>query len=922
MEKNLAFSLNGKWIVDYISEKPYEGETEPVFDRSIYNADCITVGEVPGYFEDQLDRYRGTALHAKLAWNPMYTLQRYPHSGYSPDMALPYPVGCFMYQRTFTLAESDICGEEALYVGGVQNTLTLWINGKYVGRHEGYSVEFFIDIPKGLLQVGENRITLTVSNNRLAGYMGRPVSGLTSRAANECTGGIWGDVEIRSYPDGLRDAWVSVKEDLSSFTVKIAGGADVPKTVVIFDGKNEIFRGEIPAGESELTVPCEDYERWSPDAPKLYTARVTTKHQSLTARFGIRRLTVEGTRLFLNGKPYFFKGTCEHCYHPITVHPTREKAYYKKVLRTLKELGFNSIRFHTYVPMPEYMEAADELGMVLEVETPNNTTYAEWLEIVNKCRHYTSVCAYSSGNEMVIDEDYIEHLRAVAGYVHTESDALFSPMSAMRGIEYHSYGDYKVDTPFEHNPKRLAALSEFCDLYNSFSLCLTSYTSCEGTHEVLDERNAIYKKPILTHEICIHGTYIDLSLKDRYRGTVIGDTEFMSSVEKHLADRGLLDKAPLYYQNSVKWQKMLRKHCFELVRRCETFAGYDFLGDIDTHWHTFGYCVGMMNEFYELKPGETVENVLRYNGDRVLLCDLPRNPSYTAGEKVSLPILISNYGEPMAEAEITFRVKGDGKAIVRGTCRPENIPAGEITSLCRVDFTVPEICKPMKLTLTVMLTSGDTDIENEWEIYAFPKAKALPTADEIKAAGLTVAKDMSVDELVEKMRAGERVLLLSAGPFRSEETNFQIALAGRTAGHLATVIADHPLMEDFPHDGYCAFQFREMLNSRAAMLDVTRMPHDPIIDIASSYKNAHREALLFEYQIGAGKLLVCTLNLKEDDIPAAWLYERMLSYAMSDEFAPKDTLSFAELYALCEGAETVETVNSNLAMNRNDITMN
>lgn len=922
MKNNLAVSLNGKWVVDYISQTPYEGEAEPVFDRSIYNADCITVGVVPAYFEDQLDRYRETAIHTKFAWNPMYTLQPYPQAGYCPDTALPYPVGCFMYQRTVTLSEADICGNEALYVGGVQNTLTLWINGKYVGRHEGYSVEFFIDIPAGLLQVGENRITLTVSNNRLAGYKGRPVSGLTSRAANECTGGIWGDVEIRSYPDGVRDVWVSVKEDLSAFTVKTVGGEDGSKTVEIFDGKREVFHGEIPEGESELAISALDYERWSPDAPKLYTARVTTAHQTLTARFGIRRLAAVGTRLFLNGKPYFFKGTCEHCYHPVTVHPTRDKSYYKKVIRTLKQLGFNSIRFHTYVPMPEYMEAADELGMVLEVETPNNTTYAEWLEIVNKCRHYTSVCAYSSGNEMVIDEDYIEHLRAVAGYVHTASDALFSPMSAMRGIEYHSYGDCRIEPPFTHNPKRLKALSEFCDLYNPVSLSLASYTSCEGTHEVLDARNVIYKKPILSHEICIHGTYIDLSLKDRYRGTVMGDTEFMSSVEKHLADKGLLDRGPLYYQQSVKWQKMLRKHCFETVRRCETFAGYDFLGDIDTHWHTFGYCVGMMNEFYELKAGETVENVLRYNSDAVLLCDLPRNPSYTAGEQVDLPILVSNYGDPMETVALTWRIKGDGKAIARGTCRFESIPAGEIASLCNVYFTIPEIEKPMKLTLTVMLSGGDVDLENKWEIYAFPKPEALPTQDEINVAGLTVAKEMTVDELAARMKAGERVLLLGASPFRSEKTTFQIAVAGRTHGHLATVIADHPIMEDFPHDGYCAFRFRDMLNSRAAILDITSLPHDPIIDIATSYKNARREALLFEYQIGEGKLLVCTLNMKEGDIPAAWLYGRMLSYAMSDEFAPKNRLSFAELYALCTEAETVETVNSNLAMNCNDITMN
>ena len=30
--------------------------------------------------------------------------------------------------------------------------------------------------------------------------------------------------------------------------------------------------------------------------------------------------------------------------------------YYKKVIRTLKKLGFNAVRFHTWVPVKEYLE--------------------------------------------------------------------------------------------------------------------------------------------------------------------------------------------------------------------------------------------------------------------------------------------------------------------------------------------------------------------------------------------------------------------------------------------------------------------------------------------------------------------------------------------------------------------------------------
>lgn len=912
----MAISLNGIWLVDHLSHEPYKNEEEASFampNPLDKNNQTVTPCPVPGYWEDLTDLFRSTPLHTKLKWNPLYTLQRYPQAGYVPDMALPNPVATLVYKKNFTLEAQDIAKENALYIGGAQNTVSAWINGAYLGRHEGYSAEFFFEIPDGLLQAGENRITLAVSNHRLEGYLGRPISGLTSRAACECTGGIYGDVEIRSYPDGLRDVWVSTAEDLSAFTVYAAGGKN--KTLKLYEGNKLLctkeFKGE------HLTLSAEGLKKWSPDAPNLYRVAVSTENQTLERRFGIRRLTVRGTKLYLNGEPYFFRGICEHCYHPITVHPTREKNYYRRVLRTLKELGFNSIRFHTYVPMQEYLEAADELGMVIEVETPNNTTQAEWAEIITMCRRYTSVMVYSSGNEMQVDQSYIAHLRGCAELVHTRTDCLFSPISAMRGIEYSlkDCAGKTVSEPFEHNPERLEIISEFCDLYNTYSLGLTSYRSNNGDHRVLDHRNSIYKKPLLSHEICIQGTYIDLGLKDRYRGSRIGETEFMTSVEEHLAEVGLLDRANLYYRNSAAWQQLQRKYCFETLRRCETFAGYDFLGDIDTHWHTFGYCVGMMNEFYELKPGETAENVLRYNSDAVLLADLPHNRNLESGTQLEVPILVSNYGKALNKATLRLRLTDGSKVYFRKELRLTDLPAGEITKLYTAKLTMPRTEKPLGLKLTATLSGGDTDRENTWELFVFPKVKVS------KKPGLAVAYEMDRKTLLEAMKAGKKVLLLGAGPFSTLDVSFQLSVAGRTNGHLATVIEDHPLMESFPHKGHCGWQFREMMTqAKAAVLDLRRLPHSPIIDIASTYKNAHREAMLFEYAVGKGKLLVCTLNLRDDDPAARWLTAQMTEYAASESFRPRDAITLEELAELCSGPAIIQSANTNEAQNANDIT--
>ena len=822
-------SLNGSWTLDYLGNEPYTSSEMPEFTG------YPVKDAVPGYWEDMLDVFRSTPLHTKLSYNPLYTLQRYPQAGYVPDMALPNVLGCFGYRRSFELEELPE-GELFLHFGGVQNSVKVWINGTYVGGHEGYSSSFDIELEPSVLGVGRNTITLAVSNNRLEGYKSRPVSGCTSRAANECTGGIFGDIELRCAVSGVRSLRVSTSQTLDSFSVIPYGRLRKSAKIHIKDGTRVILSKDISADEPVAEFSLEGLEFWSIKCPKRYTAVLESEDGVIERRFGLRRLQRDGMRLTFNGDPFIFRGICEHGYYPVTVHPPRDIKYFRAVIKRLIELGFNAIRFHTTVPMAEYMEAADELGMLIEVETPNNTTYEEWCDIVRYTSEYTSVVMYSSGNEMVIDEEYIEHLRACAELVHNNTDSLFSPMSAMRGIEYHSWGDLKVEEPFPHNPKRLASLDEFCDCYNSYTRAKTSYRSDGGEADYVEKCNAIYSRPQLSHEICINGTYIDLSLARRYEGTRIGETELFSSVERHLKDKGLLDKAPVFYKNSVEWQRRIRKHCFELVRRCDSFAGYDFLGDIDHHWHTFGYCVGMMNEFYELKPTETVENVRRYNGDAVLLCDMPRNVNIFCGDRISLPILVSNYAEQIRSATLDLRISGGGKVYYRKSVKLANVKVGAISELYTIDFTMPKLDTPMGLTLYATLSGGNVDVNNEWELYAFPRVKAVK-----HRISLLVRDDMSKDELISAMKTGKSVVLFSAGPMVRMKNSFQISVAGRTEGHLATVIYDHPLMKDFPHSGFCSWQFREMMTeSHTLAVDLPDADFAPIIEAASSYKCTQR----------------------------------------------------------------------------------
>lgn len=891
-------SLNGCWEMQYLPEA-FSGGDLPLF-RGFHIEDAV-----PGYWEDLLPEFRKAPFFSRLRVNPEYGFQRYPMAGSPPDMALPTIPGTFLYCRRFSLIPEE--GQWELHFGGVQNSVWVWLNGTFLGCHRGYSTPFAFPIPEGVLGE-ENTVIMAVSNLGLTGFEDQEVSGLTNRASCQYTGGITGDVELRCYSGPLRDASVETSPDCSRVTVHVERTGEVSFRWQVLDGETLLREG---VASGDFSFDTQGLSLWSPENPKRYTLRLCCGEAVLERLIGIRRLTVDGTGLRLNGLPYYLRGVCEHCYYPLTVHPDPDPAYYRHVVRIFKELGFNFIRFHTHVPTEGYMEAADELGMLIQVESPNYTGPEEYGQIVRFCRRHPSVVIFCCGNELEMDEPFIDHLTECAGLVHGQTDALFSPMSALRGVEYFWSRDKKdenvVTEPFRRHPVRQETLNTFCDLYNSYTLGRNSYSSLTADNALVDSWSVLYGKPRLSHEIGIQGTYTDLSLARRYAGTHVGRTEMFSSLEEALREKGLLHKAPLFFANSCQWQRRLRKHCFEEVRRCETLAGYDFLGPIDTHWHTFGYDVGMMNEFYEMKPGESVREVGMYNSPTVLLSSLGTDRVFQAGKPFRTMVSVSHFGDGnLEDACLTLRLTLDGKLLTRKQCtvRAEN---GKVTPLLELCCQLPQVTVPGEMKLQAMLECGDLWAENEWELYLFPEARWEP--DELPPDG---------DTLLAALREGRDVLLWNPGPLASLPTSFQISLAGRTEGNLATVIADHPALEGLPHAGFCGWQFRRMLEGGNAVVFADGVPFDPIIEIASSHKNPIRQAMLFECRVGKGRLLVSGFRFEENDPAACWLKAKLAEYARSDRFQPRQSLTEAQLGLLLSQKAQLRQMDTNRAMNLND----
>ena len=916
-----AVPLEGAWEMAYLPEAWTAEACPEVRGVRIENA-------VPGNWEDMVPRLRAAGMKDVFKPNPYYMKQTHPITGFAKDLTVPGISGCFVYRRTVRFDRAP--GAAFLAFDCVRNKVRVWVNGKFAAAREGFSTPFELAVPDGLLRCGDNEIVLSVSNDPCTGYNGQPVSGMMTRGPQASTGGIEGRVELRFAKNGIADVYVTTARDLKSFTVHVAGTSP-DFCYEIRDGARMMAWG---TARGDFTVPTDGFSFWSPESPKMYELVLKAAEGECRQRFGIRRLVADGERLRLNGRLVYLRGVTEHCYYAKTVHMPRDIEYYREIMRKRRDLGFNFVRFHTYLPTEEFFEATDELGLLVHVESPNFVPLDEYRAIVAFARRHPSVVIYCTGNETMIDARAEEYLKAVADIVHGETDALFTPMSAMRGVEYMLGRDGVVNKPFKHNPARMKRLAAYCDFFTSYQLGATSYYSLNGqsAEEVDRWGDAYCGKPRVSHEICIDGSFADISIeKDYPEGSPLTASGVYSEICRNLAERGLLDRAETYARNSSEWMWRIRKFTFEKMRSMKRTIGYDFLGDINTHYHTFGYFVGMMDEFFRLKPGETVENALRYNSAAVLFTDLGSDFNVRAGEKKRVAFSVSNYAGDAKDGIVKVSLvacRGGGEnfnaeaqrrregfeCVWKGEKKVGTIKNGDVVALGEFEVPFPAAEKPVKYLLRASFTGGAVKAENEWEVYAFPNSgwRTSPSA-------LRVDSNISRDDLLAAMARGERVLLFGAGPFKSLKTSYRIGLAGRPSGNYATVVKKgHPALAGLPHDGYCGWQFRRLMEGGAAVQLEAGVPFDPIIEIASSEKFLIRQAALFEYRVGEGRLLVCSFRFGDGDPAAAWLKGRLAEYAASDAFNPKQSLTPDQLRAVIDAPLLSAEKNRNKAVNPND----
>ena len=379
-------------------------------------------------------------------WDKLYV----PASWNEQDSKYMWYMGVAWYVREFCIPKD---WEDRLVLAcfeGVNYKAKVWINGIYVGEHEGGFTPFALRCEESVRFGDVNRIVVRVDNTLTRKTL-PPGEGMNRTYFDFFHyGGIHREVYMISVPkvhikdetirtsilneDGVLDVFLEVlntlEEDQScDLSLKVLDGEDVVA--------DKLIKVKVKAGKTENvkeTLLIRNVKLWTPESPHLYTLRThltcgESEGDTKDTRFGVRTVEVKNGKILLNGRPVFLKGCARHEDFPI-LGKTLHGAVLRKDFGLMKDIGCNSFRTSHYPYSRSHLDLADENGFLVILESPavgleENIERLDDPEIVEKVRRVIremiqrdknrpSVIMYSLFNEPASDREDFRALLKVA----------------------------------------------------------------------------------------------------------------------------------------------------------------------------------------------------------------------------------------------------------------------------------------------------------------------------------------------------------------------------------------------------------------------------------------------------------------------------------------------------------------------------
>lgn len=280
---------------------------------------------------------------------------------------------------------------------GVMLACRVYCNGQLAGSHEGGYTPFSVDLTPFVRPEKENVLVVEVDSTERPDIppFGKVVDYLTY-------GGIYREVSLR-VADALRieKMWLSCQNPCAK-EVSLACRCDLVSpapvsahlTWELIDAQENpvaCAQQEVQLAAGANTVSgsldaIQGIHLWSVEDPCLYTVRVRLEAGDIcelhTQRYGFRSARFETDGFYLNGQKLRLVGLNRHQSWPYVGYAMPERVQRRDAEIIRRELGCNIVRTSHYPQSRHFLDACDELGLLVIEEIPGwqHVGNAAWKE--------------------------------------------------------------------------------------------------------------------------------------------------------------------------------------------------------------------------------------------------------------------------------------------------------------------------------------------------------------------------------------------------------------------------------------------------------------------------------------------------------------------------------------------------------------
>ncbi len=815
--------------------------------------------------------------------------------------------------------ETDVSAEWAgkrleIFLERVMFQSTLWVNGKLAGCQDSLSVPHTYDVTSFIQTGASNRITIRIDNRDIQNLGSHPSA--YTEETQTIWNGIIGRIELQAA-EQIRISDLQLFPDPEQRKVNVKGtyhNASATKAHAEIKLSARIRHGQVPheapAMSCSLQVAAfssesfewsyemgEGAQLWDEFTPNVYEMRLENRtilgsepvETTETLTFGLRRFQSNGRVLEINGRPTFLRGTLECCIFPLTGHPPMELDAWLDLYRISQSYGLNHIRFHSWCPPKAAFEAADQLGVYVQAESPmwmdtwnmpvgthpEHYTYLpeEARRILNEYGNHPSFCIYSNGNELNGDFSLLRSIVAeLKAFDNRRLYTLTTNWDRPLDSEDDLFCSQTVDgvgARGQYFPEQLSDATQ------------------------LDFREAVAKRPVpvVTHEVGQYTVYPDVEEIAAYSGALRPVN--LEAIRANLQKHGLLGDIRKFVHGSGMLALQLYRDEIEAALRTPELGGFQLL-DLHDFPGQSTATVGILNAFWESKGLIEPEQFREFCAPTVLLLQMPKR-IYTSADTFAAEASISHFGAselPALRVRWTL-ANAEGQVLDTGMLEAGPISFG--AGITIGSFTSDALKQTLySERVTVVLEEIDTGLRSEWPIWVYAAAEERQAAQTETDVWVTSQLD---EETERKLAEGRSVLFLAS------DSELEHAAPGKfypvfwSPVHFATenpcgiaVDREHPALRGFPTNGYAEYQWKDLLDRSVSLVVQEDLPFHPIVQVIPNFYHNRKLTNLTEYRVGKGKLLICGINIQDDlaDRPAAaQLRTSLMAYMAGDAFAPQ-----------------------------------